>query len=407
MKFGKLVLFAIFFLVLTPAVLAGKGLLKVEVTDCSTNSDITDAEVDVQPNGIDPTEYTDSDGFAYFMLSPGTYYITVSKSDYSTKSFYATVYSDKTTSKEICLNRVECRVSVSVSASAVGKKITSTLTLSNDGERGEYVYITAYACKDSRCESMRCLNKIDPRIYVPAYSTYTLTCEKEVTESGDYRVKATYSVCGRYSTIYSSRFWVPTKCDEKYLDSFRCVGTYRQRLYQYSDCSTAWKDSEYCTYGCLDSFCLPRSALRLGQPVVILDRTYYGKACEASVFSFDVKNFGEEGKFDVEITGPASEWVKVVSPVLIGKGERKTIVGYASLPCDVKGDYQFTVKVSDKTSDSDTTTLKVEAREEVVDTSRIIWNIIGIIIVAFAVVIVIKYSRRFLVRKPKEETFTK
>lgn len=404
MKFRGLIFFMVFFLFLSPIVLAQKGLLKIEVTDCSTGLGIAGAEVYVQQNGIDPIEYTDSNGIAYFMLSSGTYYVSISKADYTTKSFYVTVYNDQITSKSICLDRIDtCKVSATIGASAVGKKITSTLTISNDGEKGEYVYITAYACRDGGCESLYCLNRINPTIYVPAYSTYTLTCEKEVTESGDYKVKTTYTVCGKTYTIYSGKFYVPAKCDEKYLESFGCNGNYRQRLYQYSNCSTAWKNIEYCAYGCLDGFCLPRSAVRLGQPVVILDKTYYGKACETSVFSFDVKNFGDEGKIDVEITGPASQWIKVVSPVLIGKNERKTIVGYISLPCDAKGEYQFTVKVSDKTSDSATAILKVEARKEVIE----IGKIIGIVIIVFGVIILIKCFRKILVSKPKEEIFRK
>lgn len=46
-------------------------------------------------------------------------------------------------------------------------------------------------------------------------------------------------------------------CDPKYLNEYQCSGDYRQRKYQYGDCSTAWLNYEFCDYGCLNGACNP------------------------------------------------------------------------------------------------------------------------------------------------------
>jgi hypothetical protein len=151
--------------------------------------------------------------------------------------------------------------------------------------------------------------------------------------------------------------------------------------------------------------CLPKSIARLGEPVVILNKTYYGKACEASIITFEIKNKGDDGKFDIEVSGPASQWIKVISPISIAKEERKTIVGYASLPCDAKGEYQFTIEAKDKTSDFATATIK--AKEEVRDVGRVAWNIVGIFVAGAIVIIIIRYFKGYLLPRKKEEVFAK
>lgn len=414
--------FAAFFILLSSSALASQGLLKVTVTDCSNGQNIANAQVSVQSAS---TQYTDYTGTTYFTLSPGNYYVTASNSGYSTKSNYVYVYQDQVTTQSLCLNSAQCNIYATVSASAANTVITSTVTLTNNGGVGQYVSVQAYACQDTYCSIMYQSTSgsnvyyqvygtsTNPNVYVPAYGSATITFTMQASVNNyNYRVKVTYTTCSNTNTIYSNYISVPTVCDQMTIGTFRCYGNYMQRQYQYSDCSTIWKDVEYCPYGCVNNFCLPKGLASLGEPVVILDKDYKARACEVSVLSFTVKNVGDyEGRFDIEISGPASPWIHVFSLVTIDKGERKTIIGYVSLPCDIKGDYQFTVKASDKTSDSDTTTLSVTGREEVVDTGRIILTVIGALIIAFAiafiVILIIRFSRRFFVSKPKEETFEK
>jgi hypothetical protein len=403
MKLYELIISAMFFLVLSPIVLAGSGFLKVEVTDCS-DSGIDEAKVEVE--NVE-TKYTDSDGYAYFVLDPGTYTLTVSKSRYNPNSTDVTIYSDEITTAKICLNKIICKISTKIATEVIGKKVTSTITLANQGNREEDISLLAYLCKPdgTDCKVMDCSDK---EIYLLIDENYTITCEKELEKTGTYIVKFAYSLCGISYTRYSDVLNITSfKCEEKYLADVRCYDNYRQKLYQLSNCSTVWKNIEYCTYGCQNSFCLPESVARLGEPIIILDEEYEAKPCEVSVFTFDIKNVGDdEAKFNIEIKGDASNWIHVNPTITLKSNERRTMVGYISLPCAIKGDYQFTVRAFDKTSDSDTAILKVEAKEEV-DMSKIVWDIIGIIVVAAIVVIAIRYFKEYVPSRKREEAFRK
>lgn len=406
MKLNKLiVLSAVFFLILPLSVLADQGFLKIEVTDCSTGSAIKNARVEIQN---DP-EYTDRDGQAYFVLDEGTYTVEVSKSDYTTKSTRVTVREDDVTVKEICLRKTECEISVNIDVDVEDNEVTSTIKLTNRGDRGQYVTVRAYVCDSdyTDCKTMRCENKVDPRVWVSAHGTSRLTCEKEIRAEDDYRVKVSYTACGRTRIKYSSAFEVPLDCEKEYLDEFGCFGNYRRQLYQFSDCSTEWKNIRYCSYGCESGFCLPKSAAEFGEPIIILDKEYEAKACEVSVFSFDLKNIGKyEGRFNIEVTGDASGWIHVPSTVSLDEGERRTMIGYISLPCDIEGKYQFTISASDKTWDSDTGMIKVIEKEEAgFPISSIILGIVVGFVIVLIIVIVVRFLRRLQVPRPKEERF--
>jgi len=47
-------------------------------------------------------------------------------------------------------------------------------------------------------------------------------------------------------------------CKAGYLNNYQCSGNYLQRQYMNSDCSTVWKNSQRCTYGCSNNQCNPR-----------------------------------------------------------------------------------------------------------------------------------------------------
>jgi hypothetical protein len=103
-------------------------------------------------------------------------------------------------------------------------------------------------------------DEADPRVYVPAHGSYTLTCTAKAKEAGSYRIKVSYSGCSQSGNIYSGVFSVKEKekCVAKFLNEFKCQGNWKLQLYRYSDCSTAWVYVEYCSAGCSSGKCLPK-----------------------------------------------------------------------------------------------------------------------------------------------------
>jgi len=63
-------------------------------------------------------------------------------------------------------------------------------------------------------------------------------------------------VCNCDETYSSCPSDCEPECDAGYLLDYRCDGDWRQRKYQRSDCSTIWKNYEYCDYGCYNGYCL-------------------------------------------------------------------------------------------------------------------------------------------------------
>jgi hypothetical protein len=175
-------------------------------------------------------------------------------------------YCDYGCSAGECLPREEaCNVQLSVSTPSnvfVGDTITATVKITNSGDVGGYVNFDAYVCStDSYCYAMSCDGNIDPRVYVPAHSTYTSTCTAKAKEAGNYEIKVSYSGCDKSENVYSGVFSVgeeeKAKCEAKFLNEFKCDGNWKLQFYRYSDCSTAWVYVEYCGAGCCNGKCLP------------------------------------------------------------------------------------------------------------------------------------------------------
>jgi hypothetical protein len=142
---------------------------------------------------------------------------------------------------------------------SVGDTITATLRIINSGSVGEYVNFNAYVCStDSYCYAMNC-DGYDPRVYVPAYSTYTSICTAKAEEPGNYIIKVSYNINEQTGEVYSRVFPVEKKgkCKAEFWNEFKCSGNWKLQLYRYSDCTTAWVYVEYCPAGCQDGRCLP------------------------------------------------------------------------------------------------------------------------------------------------------
>ncbi|MEM5879324.1 MAG: hypothetical protein QXU74_02415 [Candidatus Aenigmatarchaeota archaeon] len=167
-----------------------------------------------------------------------------------------------------CLPRYEepCEIGVSVTTpnnAKVGDVVTTTIRISNSGDRGGYVSFDAYVCDiNSHCYRMSCDGYSgDPTAYIPAHDTRTFTCSARVQEDGSHKIKVSYSGCGESENVYSRIFWADkkeTKCVAKFLNEFKCSGNWKLQLYRYSDCSTAWVYVEYCSVGCSNGSCLPK-----------------------------------------------------------------------------------------------------------------------------------------------------
>ncbi|MEM5836673.1 MAG: hypothetical protein QW058_02910 [Candidatus Aenigmatarchaeota archaeon] len=142
-----------------------------------------------------------------------------------------------------------------------GNYVSANIKITNLASEGAYVDFGAYVCKtDPYCIPMSC-DGYDPRIYVPPYTTRTLSCNARVEEKGSYNIKISYHVFGKTGIVYSKAFWVEGGkekiCGAKFLDEFKCSGNWKLQLYRYSDCSTAWVYVEYCGAGCSEGACLP------------------------------------------------------------------------------------------------------------------------------------------------------
>jgi hypothetical protein len=167
----------------------------------------------------------------------------------------------------VCYYEEACRITVDVSTPAdarVGDVVTARVTVQNSGDRGGYVNLDAYVCQtDPACYRMSCDGYGgDPRVYVYGHDSYTLTCSAQMNEKSTHEVKVVWSGCGDGGTVYSGRFEVREparpKCAAQFLSEYRCSGDWKQRMYQYSDCSTAWVSLERCECGCSAGTCLPK-----------------------------------------------------------------------------------------------------------------------------------------------------
>ena len=76
------------------------------------------------------------------------------------------------------------------------------------------------------------------------------------------------------STALFSSSAFASSCAPQWINSYTCSGNYRQQTYQYSDCSTAWLNVQYCQYGCSSGSCQ-------GGPIIYPPT--YPSGCAASV----------------------------------------------------------------------------------------------------------------------------
>jgi len=273
----------------------------------------------------------------------------------------------------------ECSVSASVttpSDSYVDHVVSTIVTFTNNGDSGGYVSFNVFMCNNyDDCQSMICEDNYyrvysnDGRVYVDGRESRSITCTLTPTQSCNHRIKVEYYGCtSNYDpTIYSGYFKVSNRhpCTAQYLGNYECLGNSRRQQYQDSYCSTTWKTIEVCENGCSNGECVSGSTTTTipageGSPLVSVRQDYSVNKCEINSFSFDVMNVGpSSATFSISASGSAADWIRLESPITLEKNEKRSVTAYASVPCGAKGEYDFTVTASGKTSSSATSYLKI------------------------------------------------
>ena len=271
-----------------------------------------------------------------------------------------------------------CSISASVTNpgdSYVDHVASTIVTFNNNGDSGGYVSFNVFMCDSyNNCQSMICedsYNRVysnDGRVYVDGHESRSMTCTLTPTQSCNHRIKVEYYGCNNYNpTIYSGYFSVSSRhpCTAQYLDNYECLGNTRRQQYQDSYCSTTWKAIEVCENGCSNGECVSGSTTTTipageGSPLISVRQDYSVNKCEINSFSFDVMNVGpSSATFSISASGSAADWIRLESPITLEKNEKRSVTAYASVPCGAKGEYDFTVTASGKTSSSATSYLKI------------------------------------------------
>lgn len=83
---------------------------------------------------------------------------------------------------------------------------------------------------------------------------------RDFGEGGTYFIRVSADAdCGKHDDSDSSTIvYRPHDdggCTPGYVDSYRCSGSWQQRLYRYSNCNTVWRNLKHCTQGCSGGTC--------------------------------------------------------------------------------------------------------------------------------------------------------
>ncbi|MBI2084362.1 MAG: carboxypeptidase regulatory-like domain-containing protein [Candidatus Aenigmarchaeota archaeon] len=148
------------------------GALSVRVVDNFGNP-LASARVDVSAPAFDPTEFTDSSGFAYFTLSPGAYTVAASKSGYQSSSRTASVFAGQTTFVTIVLNPI-----------AISPNTGTLMVTVTDGSTGAPISGATVSAQSTSTDPIDTTNANGNVIFTLPAGTYAIT----VTKSG-YQLK--------------------------------------------------------------------------------------------------------------------------------------------------------------------------------------------------------------------------
>lgn len=145
-----------------------------------------------------------------------------------------------------------------------------TTPSSQEGSAGSCLFYTVQVTNndDSNCDgSTFSLTSSCPSGWSCYFDTNSLTISSGNTGSTTMKVTSSSSASGSNSfsatatyshgsgTGYATYVVSGDQCSEGYLDSYRCSGDSRERLYRYSDCRTEWRHYEHCSNGCSGGVC--------------------------------------------------------------------------------------------------------------------------------------------------------
>lgn len=188
-----------------------------------------------------------------------------------------------------------CSISASLStppAMQSGQLATATLILTNTGGTSGTVNVNGYLCRadGGNCFNIQCDSSL---IFVPANSVSYDVCSVRNYYGnypnsypnvnpynnpnyypnnnpygnnnnpywyypGNFRIRVDLNGCNLATTMYTAIFQIqPSQyCTQGNTNNYQCSGNMRQVQYQYSDCTTQWRDVETCTNGCSNGVCL-------------------------------------------------------------------------------------------------------------------------------------------------------
>jgi len=103
--------------------------------------------------------------------------------------------------------------------------------------------------------------------------------------TGSYRIRVDWSGCGISDpTMYTGSFAILpySACASQYFDDYMCDGSWKQQRYQGSDCSTTYKNTEFCQFGCSSGVCNPKPATTTTTTTVTTSTTSVSQAPTAT-----------------------------------------------------------------------------------------------------------------------------
>ncbi len=192
-------------------------------------------------------------------------------------------------------------------------------TITNNGEKKERSTIRFFV--DGR-EIWPCTRIVD----VEGGSSIVVEC-KWKTRAGFHTIKSSVD-----ELINEKDVWDNEKseeinifcCSEGFLDEYKCLWNWRQQKYQHAECSTEWRNIEYCSEGCLNGNCIPKCKEGYADEYTCsgnwLQRKYKHSNCSVSWINYQYCVYGcSDGycllpsasycNFDVDIEVPSMEFV--------------------------------------------------------------------------------------------------
>jgi len=125
-----------------------------------------------------------------------------------------------------------------------------------------WVYSQAVNCRDYP-DSSRCVDGFTfvcgKDLYGNSYDVTDCYVYKDGTKVKELEKGETYRVKGGTTSFWKLKGYKceEERCEPRWLDEYRCYGSWRQRKYLEEDCDEVWKNWEYCDYGCENGVCLP------------------------------------------------------------------------------------------------------------------------------------------------------